>query len=102
MAAACRSSRGRERAPRWSSRCQCSGLGRRWARSRGVPELMPVSQALTTTPSRILVVDDERSMREFLAIMLTRDGHQVVAAENGSQALAVLRQRSFDLLVSDI
>jgi two-component system response regulator PilR (NtrC family) len=63
---------------------------------------MPVPQALTDTPSRILVVDDERSMREFLAIMLTRDGHEVVAAENGSQALAALRQRTFDLLISDI
>ena len=57
---------------------------------------------MTLTPSRILVVDDERSMREFLAIMLTRDGHEVVAAENGAQALAALRQRPFDLLISDI
>jgi two-component system response regulator PilR (NtrC family) len=47
-------------------------------------------------------VDDERSMREFLAIMLTRDGYEVVAAENGAQALAALRQRPFDLLISDI
>ena len=54
------------------------------------------------TASRILVVDDERSMREFLAILLTRDGYEVVAAENGSQALAALRQRPFDLLISDI
>jgi two-component system response regulator PilR (NtrC family) len=44
---------------------------------------MPLPQVMTATPSRILVVDDERSMREFLAIMLTRDGHDVVAAENG-------------------
>jgi two-component system, NtrC family, response regulator PilR len=63
---------------------------------------MPLPQVMTATPSRILVVDDERSMREFLAIMLARDGHDVVAAENGSQALASLRQRSFDLLISDI
>ena len=61
-----------------------------------------VTADMTQTPSRILVVDDERSMREFLAIMLTRDGHEVVAAENGAQALAALRQRPFDLLISDI
>ena len=59
-------------------------------------------QVMTHTPSRILVVDDERSMREFLAIMLTREGHDVVAAENGAQALAALRQKPFDLLISDI
>ena len=59
-------------------------------------------QVMTQTSSRLLVVDDERSMREFLAIMLTRDGYEVVAAENGSQALSALRQRPFDLLISDI
>jgi two-component system response regulator PilR (NtrC family) len=53
-------------------------------------------------PPRILVVDDERSMREFLAIMLTREGYEVVAADGGTQALAALRQRPCDLLISDI
>jgi two-component system response regulator PilR (NtrC family) len=62
----------------------------------------PAPQVLTPTPSRILVVDDERSMREFLAIMLTHEGHEVVAAANGAQAIAALRQRPFDLLISDI
>jgi two-component system response regulator PilR (NtrC family) len=57
---------------------------------------------MTHTAPRILVVDDERSMREFLGIMLTREGYEVVVAENGSQAMAVLRQRAFDLLISDI
>ena len=85
-----------------SSRCRRRRLARRSTRFCGAPEPMPAPQVLTDTPSRILVVDDERSMREFLAIMLTRDGHEVVAAENGSQALAALRQRSFDLLISDI
>lgn len=55
-----------------------------------------------SAPPRILVVDDERSMREFLAIMLTREGYDVVAADGGTQALAALRQRPCDLLISDI
>ena len=57
---------------------------------------------MTQTAPRILVVDDERSMREFLGIMLAREQYDVVVAENGSQAIASLRQRAFDLVISDI
>lgn len=56
----------------------------------------------TSAAPRVLVVDDERSMREFLAIMLTREGYDVVAADGSVQALASLRQRPCDLLISDI
>ncbi len=41
-------------------------------------------------------------MRELLGIMLAREGYDVVVAENGAQARASLRQRPFDLLISDI
>jgi two-component system, NtrC family, response regulator PilR len=51
---------------------------------------------------RLLVVDDERSMRELLAIVLGREGFEVVVAENGKQALAELERRPVDLLISDI
>jgi len=51
--------------------------------------------------ARILVVDDERSMREMLAILLRREGHDVSVAENGRGAIALLNQRPFDLVVSD-
>ena len=51
---------------------------------------------------RILVVDDERSLRELLAIVLKREGYDVVLAENGRAAVAALEQGSFDLLISDI
>jgi len=54
------------------------------------------------TPPRILVVDDERSMRELLAIVLRRDGYDVILAENGRTALNVLEQEAVDLLISDI
>jgi two-component system response regulator PilR (NtrC family) len=53
-------------------------------------------------PARILVVDDERSMRELLAIVLGREGYEVVVADNGRQALAELERRPVDLLISDI
>jgi two-component system, NtrC family, response regulator PilR len=53
-------------------------------------------------PARILVVDDELSMRELLSIVLKREGYQVLLADNGQAALDVLKQEPIDLLISDI
>ena len=63
---------------------------------------MKVQASVDTQPAKILVVDDERSMREMLGILLRRDGHEVSVAENGQQAMALLRARPFDMLISDI
>lgn len=51
---------------------------------------------------RILVVDDERSMREFLEIMLQKDGYIVRCAASGLEALEILKQQQFDLVITDI
>ncbi len=51
---------------------------------------------------RILVVDDERSMRELLAIVLRREGYDVLLAENGRAAVELLGREAVDLLISDI
>jgi len=51
---------------------------------------------------RILIVDDEPSMREMLRIVLRRDGYEVQLAESGRAAIDQLRQNNFDLLLSDI
>jgi two-component system, NtrC family, response regulator PilR len=51
---------------------------------------------------KILVVDDEKSMREFLEIMLQKDGYQVSCAASGEEALAALRREKFELLITDI
>jgi two-component system response regulator PilR (NtrC family) len=53
-------------------------------------------------PPRILVVDDERSMRELLAIVLRREGYEVMLAENGRAAIGLLESEPVDLLISDI
>ena len=60
--------------------------------------LDPAAAALA---ARILIVDDERSMREMLAILLRREGHEVVTAENGRTALELIGSRAFDVIVSD-
>jgi two-component system response regulator PilR (NtrC family) len=53
-------------------------------------------------PPRILVVDDERSMRELLAIVLRREGYDVLLAENGRAAIDTLEREAVDILISDI
>jgi two-component system, NtrC family, response regulator PilR len=58
--------------------------------------------AVDRRPARILVVDDERSMRELLAIVLRREGYEVLLAENGRAAIEALEREPVDILISDI
>ncbi|WP_224242316.1 sigma-54-dependent transcriptional regulator [Hyalangium gracile] len=51
---------------------------------------------------RILVVDDEEGVRSFLAESLELDGHHVEEAASGEEALALLRAKSFDLVLTDL
>jgi two-component system response regulator PilR (NtrC family) len=51
---------------------------------------------------QILVVDDELNMREFLELMLSREGYQVSCAENGEIAISMINKKHFDLLLCDI
>jgi two-component system alkaline phosphatase synthesis response regulator PhoP len=50
----------------------------------------------------ILVVDDEQPLRDLLADVLEMDGHRVVVAGNGREALAIARRDRPDLVVSDV
>jgi two-component system response regulator PilR (NtrC family) len=52
--------------------------------------------------ARILVVDDENSMREFLEIMLNKEGYQVATAAGGGEAIDILEKSPFDLVITDI
>ncbi len=50
----------------------------------------------------ILVVDDELSMRQFLKILLEKEGYEIALAADGPEALSLAREREFDLAISDI
>lgn len=50
----------------------------------------------------LLVVDDKESNRDLLSRRLDRQGFKVEVAENGQQALEMIRQRSYDLVLLDI
>ena len=59
--------------------------------------------------ARILIADDEISVRKVLAATLRREGHEVVSAQNGEEAIQLLRASEspdtgepFDLVVSDV
>ncbi|MGZ3745305.1 MAG: sigma-54-dependent transcriptional regulator, partial [Pseudobdellovibrionaceae bacterium] len=52
--------------------------------------------------SRILVVDDEESIREFLEIMLKKEGYEITLAEDGQKAKDLLAKKSFDMVISDL
>jgi len=51
---------------------------------------------------KILVVDDEQSMREFLDIMLKKEGYKVSLASNGEEVLKYIDKDIFDLVLLDI
>lgn len=52
--------------------------------------------------AKILVVDDEPNIREVVELYLRRDGHRVVSAADGEEALEVFRASEPDLVVLDL
>ncbi|MEI7816714.1 MAG: response regulator, partial [Desulfuromonadales bacterium] len=51
---------------------------------------------------RILVVDDELSMREFLSILLEREGYEVSITGSAEEALRMMDASLYDLVLSDV
>ena len=53
---------------------------------------------------RVLIADDEDSMRKLVARAITLDGHEAIAAQDGAEALEILvrEEGGFDLLLTDI
>jgi CheY-like chemotaxis protein len=54
--------------------------------------------------ARILIADDEESMRALVARAIAMDGHETVTAQDGAEALEIITSESgaFDLLLTDI
>ncbi|SEH69000.1 MULTISPECIES: response regulator [unclassified Tardiphaga] len=54
--------------------------------------------------ARILIADDEESMRLLVGRAIAMDGHEIVTAEDGAEALEILTEQggAFDLLLTDI
>ena len=52
--------------------------------------------------ARILVIDDERAVRELISDALAIEGHDVHTAENGKEALDLIGQNRYDLVFCDL
>ena len=61
-----------------------------------------VAAETSSEAARILVVDDERVIREILAEFLSLEGFSVHTVEDGEKALTELRLRPYDLLITDL
>jgi two-component system response regulator PilR (NtrC family) len=51
---------------------------------------------------KILIVEDEKSMREVLRILLEGEGHEVAAASDGLEGIACIEKDIFDLVITDM
>jgi DNA-binding NtrC family response regulator len=75
--------------------------------SRPAADQTPLDALLPISPDlragvRILVVDDEDSLRETCANVLRREGYEVTVASRGEEALDALRRRPFDIVLVDL
>ena len=52
--------------------------------------------------AKILITEDEDSLRSFVARALRLDGHETIEAADGAEGLEKLQEQEFDLLLSDI
>lgn len=65
-------------------------------------KLTPDSRLRTPDSSAILLADDNADMREYVRRLLVERGYQVVVVGDGETALDAMRQRNFDLLLTDV
>lgn len=57
---------------------------------------------MKNTPARILIVDDEPSITEFVSYAMQKEGYQTEIASDGEEALRKIEQQHFDLFILDI
>ncbi|HEX2250902.1 MAG TPA: response regulator [Gemmatimonadales bacterium] len=54
------------------------------------------------TPPRILIVDDDASIRRTLHLLLSKAGYEVIQASDGSEAVRLWREHGGDLVITDL
>ncbi len=61
-----------------------------------------LQQTIQNNGKRILLVEDECSVRELLKTVLSSEGYTILEANNGVEALSLFRKEAFDLIVIDL
>ena len=67
-----------------------------------VSETAAATAAHMAGPKTVLVVDDEDSVRQLIVVMLELEGHRVLQAESGEQALEIAADNDLDLITLDV
>jgi two-component system, NtrC family, response regulator AtoC len=57
---------------------------------------------ISSGTERVLVIDDEESLRQMLSLLLGREGYLVDSARNGEEGLLLAQQRSYEYILCDI
>jgi two-component system response regulator PilR (NtrC family) len=57
---------------------------------------------MPAAPAEILVVDDQETNRKVITAILTREGYHIAAAADGREAMRLLRERTFDVVITDM
>ncbi len=68
------------------------------------PEILlpKIAEIISKRHQTVLIVDDEKMVRELLRVTLEREGYNTVAAESGEDALQILDNHHIDAVISDI
>jgi response regulator RpfG family c-di-GMP phosphodiesterase len=65
-------------------------------------EARPSSTPASEAPGRLLVIDDDASVRKFLVAALSEGGHSVAAAEDGARGIDIFRAHPCDIVLTDV
>ena len=64
--------------------------------------MAPIEDGMRSIMAKVLVVDDDECIREYLSLVLEENGFEVFTAANVSDALRLISSQTFDVLLSDL
>jgi CheY-like chemotaxis protein len=78
-----------------------AGAGARRSYGKPIAILNLMNRAKALSGKHILLVDDDQGVRNAVRLMLSKDAHRIVEANNGAEAWMLFRRAQFDLVLTD-